>query len=163
MKAFFRLTLIALASFVAARAGVAQTVKVGTFDKASIVVAFYGSQLWAAKLKEKHAEMELAKQANDGKKIAELNQWGSDSQELAHKQLAGEAPITKILEMLQPVFPAVAAQSKVVLIVPELAYAGSSVEKVDVTDLLLDQLKASSRTRQIVKELRDSHKNAASN
>jgi hypothetical protein len=44
-----------------------------------------------------------------------------------------------------------------------LAYAGSSVEKVDVTDLLLDQLKASSRTRQIVKELRDSHKNAASN
>jgi hypothetical protein len=140
MKAFFRLTLIALASFVAARAGVAQTVKVGTFDKASIVVAFYGSPLWAAKLKEKHAEMELA-----------------------NKQLAGEAPITKILEMLQPVFPAVAAQSKVVLIVPELAYAGSSVEKVDVTDLLLDQLKASSRTRQIVKELRDSHKNAASN
>jgi len=162
MKTYFSLALAVLLAAIASPPLIAQSVKVGTFDKESIVVAFYNSPLWAAKLKEKEAEMEQAKQANDQKKIAELNQWGGDSQELAHKQLAGKAPITNILEMLQPMLPVVAAQANVVRIVPDSADAGNSVETVDVTGLLLDQLKASTRTRQIVKELRDSHKNAAS-
>ena len=158
MKAFFRSALIALVFFVAARAGVAQAVRVGTFDKASTVVAFYGSPLWSAQLKAKGAELQDAKRINDRKKIDELNRWGSDSQELAHKQLAGAAPLDNILTMLKPLFPEVAARAHVAMIVPELEWTDSSVATVDVTDLLLDQLQATPRTRKIVEELRRSSK-----
>jgi len=163
MKALLKLTLVALAVVVAARASAAQAVKVGTFDKASIVVAFYGSSLWSAELKAKQEELQHAKQSNDKKRIDALNRWGADSQELAHKQLAGEAPIDNILAMLKPLLPAVAARAHVAAIVPKVEWNGNSVEVVDVTGLLLDQLQATPRTRKIVEDLRKSQKPGASN
>jgi hypothetical protein len=132
-----------------------QTVRVGTFHKASIVVAFYGSPLWAETLKAKKAEMAAAKAANDTKKVQELDAWGSAHQETAHQQLAGEAPITNILEALAPGWPEIAKKVRVAMIVADLPYADSSVEKVDVTDALLVWLKADERTRAIVRELQD--------
>lgn len=131
----------------------AQTLRVGTFHKASIVVAFYRSPLWAETLKAKMAEMAAAKAANDTKKVQELDAWGNAQQERAHQQLAGEAPITNILEALAPGFPDIAKKARVTMIVADLPYADSSVEKVDVTEMLLDWLKADERTRTIVRGL----------
>ena len=132
----------------------AQTVRVGTFHKPSIVVAFYRSPLWAESLKAKMAEMAAAKAANDTKKVQELDAWGNAHQETAHQQLAGEAPITNILEALAPGWPEVAKKARVAMIVADLPYADSSVEKVDVTEMLLDWLKADERTRTIVQGLK---------
>jgi len=132
----------------------AQTVRVGTFDKPSVVVAYYRSPAWSGTLKEKAAEMEAARKAGDTKKIAELASWGPASQDLAHRQLAGQAPITNILEALTPAFPAIAEKAQVTLIVPDLPYANSAVQTVDVTDLLLDWLKAGDTTRKLVRDLR---------
>jgi hypothetical protein len=129
----------------------AQTVQVGTFHKASIVVAFYRSPLWAETLK---AKMAAAKAANDTKKVQELDVWGNAHQETAHQQLAGEAPITNILEALAPAWPEIAKKARVAMIAADLPYADSSVEKVDVTEMLLDWLKADERTRTIVRGLK---------
>jgi hypothetical protein len=143
-----------VAAVVAAQCGMAQTGKVGTFDKPSIVVAFYRSPQWLVVVQEKKTEMQQAKAANDQKKVDELNKWGGDSQELAHRQLAGEAPIDNILEMMKPMLATVEAQAKVASIVPEVPGADKTAAMVDVTDLLLDQLQADAQTRQIVDELR---------
>jgi hypothetical protein len=132
----------------------AQPIRVGTFNQQSIVVAFYRSPLWADRLKEKRAEGAAAKKANDTKKVQDLNDWGGGSQELAHRQLAGEAPIANILEALAPAFPGIAQKSQVAMIVADLPYASASVETVDVTDQLLDWLKADEATRKIVRDLR---------
>jgi hypothetical protein len=126
---------------------------VGTFHKASIVVAFYRSPLWAETLKAKMAEMAAAKAANGTKKVQELDVWGNAHQETAHQQLAGEAPITNILEALAPGFPEIAKKARVTMIVADSPYADRSVEKVDVTEILLDWLKADERTRTIVRGL----------
>jgi hypothetical protein len=126
---------------------------VGTFHKASIVVAFYRSPLWAETLKVKMAEMATAKTAKDTKKVQELNAWGKAQQETAHQQLAGEAPISNILEALAPGLPEVAKKARVAMIVADLPYADSSVQSVDVTEVLLDWLKADQRTRTIVRGL----------
>jgi hypothetical protein len=152
MKRILRMGLVA--AVVAAQCGVAQTAKVGTFDRPSIVVAFYRSPMWAAKLKDAMAERDKAKAAGDQKKIDELSKWGQDQQELAHKQLAGEAPIDNILETMKPMLAAVAAQAHVASIVPEVPGADKTAATVDVTDLLLDQLRADAQTRQIVEQLR---------
>jgi hypothetical protein len=148
------LAAIGLIATLAVAQAPAQTVRVGTFHKPSIVVAFYRSPLWAESLKAKMAEMAAAKAANDTKKVQELDAWGNAHQETAHQQLAGEAPITNILEALAPGWPEVAKKARVAMIVADLPYADSSVEKVDVTEMLLDWLKADERTRTIVQGLK---------
>jgi hypothetical protein len=148
------LAAIALIPALAVAQAPAQTVRVGTFHKASIVVAFYRSPLWAESLKAKMAEMAAAKAANDTKKVQELDMWGNAGQETAHRQLAGEAPITNILEALAPGWPEIAKKARVAMIVADLPYADSSVEKVDVTEMLLDWLKADERTRTIMRGLK---------
>ena len=133
----------------------AQRIRVGTFHKASIVVAFYRSPLWAEIQKPKLADLAAAKAANDTKKVQELDVWGNAHQETAHQQLTGEAPITNILEALAPALPEIAKKARVAMIVADLPYADSSVQPVDVTEMLLDWLKADERTRTIVRDLQN--------
>lgn len=153
-----KLTNLAAAGLLAALAvaqAPAQTVRVGTFHKPSIVVAFYRSPLWAVTLTDKKLEMEKAKALNDTKKVQELDAWGRAQQETAHQQLAGEAPITNILEALAPVcLREIAKKARVAMIVADLPYADSSVQSIDVTEMLLDWLKADERTRTIVRGLK---------
>lgn len=128
-----------------------QTARVGTFDKQSVVVAYYRSPLWAEMLKSQRAALQAAKQANDSQKVKELEGWGGKSQDMAHQQLAGKAPITNILDALAPAFPDIARQAQVEKIVAE---PDKSAQTVDVTDLILDYLKADDATRKIVRDLR---------
>ena len=134
----------------------AQTIRVGTLHKASIAVAYYRSPLWAEKLKSQRVAMQGARRANDTAKAKELEDWGGKSQELAHQQLTGEAPITNILEALAPAFPEIAKRAQVTIVVADLPYADASVQTVDVTDFILDWLKADDATRKIALELRKS-------
>ena len=132
----------------------AQTIRVGTFHKQSVVVAFYRSPLWADATKAKVAELDAARKANDAGKVQDLETWGSTHQELALRQLSGDAPITNILEALSPGLPEIARRAVVKLIAPDLPFADPTVEAVDVTDLLLDYLQADANTRSIVRDLR---------
>ena len=149
MKLLMNLAAVGLV----ATAAMAQTVRVGTILKPSVVVAFYRSPVWSGVVKAKMAEMQQAKAANDTKKVAELDEWGQAGQELAHRQLSGEAPITNILEALAPAFPEIARKADVAMVVADLPYADSSVQTVDVTDLVLDWLQANEATRDIVRGL----------
>jgi DNA-binding winged helix-turn-helix (wHTH) protein/TolB-like protein len=152
MKLFSIVAAVALTTTLAH----AQTIKAGTFHEPSVVVAFYRSPRWADVLKVKQAELAAAKKAGETQKVQELQGWGDAQQELAHRQLAGEAPITNILEALAPQLPELARKAGVALIAPSLPYADRTVQTVDVTDLLLDCLHADDRTRAIVRDLRNS-------
>jgi hypothetical protein len=143
--------VVALATSVPLRA---QPLKIGTFDKASIVVAYYRSPMFSDLLKAKKAEKLRATAAKDTKKVEELERWGSASQERAHQQLGGNAPIDEIVDALKPAFVEAAKKAQVVAIAVDLPYAEASVQTADVTDLLLDWLKADASTRAIVKDLR---------
>ena len=132
----------------------AQTIRVGTFHKPSIVVAFVRSRLFAdTVMKPKMAEMQRVKDAHDQKKIDELNAWGGTHQEQVHQQLAGEKPIYDIVAALGPCFAEVAKKAHVSLVAVDLPYTEPGVETVDVTDLILDWLKSDEATRKIVHEL----------
>jgi hypothetical protein len=158
MNAMNKWIISAMVALAGALPLTAQTVKAGTFDKTSIVVAFYRSPLWTETMKRKHAEMDEAKKANDGNRIAALEKWGESTQETAHRQLAGEAPLSNILEELQPAFAEIAGKAHVSLIAPDLAFVDKTVETVDVTSLLLDWLKADEQTRKIISGMRQSGK-----
>jgi hypothetical protein len=126
---------------------------VGTFDKPSIVLAFYRSPQWAAILADRQYEMTLAKAANDTARAKELEKYGAESQDLAMQQLVGKAPIANILEVLQPEFKELTARMKLAGIA-ESPGPDPKAATVDVTSLLMDWLKASSETRKMAGEMR---------
>ena len=73
------LAALGLIAMLAVAQAPAQTVRVGTFHTASIVVAFYRSPSWAESLKAKMAEMAAAKAAHDTRKV----QGGDDCSGIA--------------------------------------------------------------------------------
>ncbi len=149
MKRFCALILVL---FVMLGITAAQPTRVGTFDRTAIVVAFYRSPLWVETLKAKQAELEAAKRANDQAKVQELNAWGGQAQELAHQQLAGTAPITNILQALQPAFLELEQTLNLASVVPA-SELPEKAQAVDVTDKLLDWLRADENTRRIIQGL----------
>ena len=125
---------------------------VGTFDKSSIVIAFYRSPLWAAILADRRFELNRVKVANDTARAKELEKYGGESQDLAMQQLAGKAPIDNILAVLQPEIKELSSRMKLSAIVDSSA-ADPKAATVDVTSLLMDWLKASSETRKMAEEM----------
>lgn len=128
----------------------AQQLKVGVFNTRAVALAFYNSDHWAGVMKSKHAERAAAKAAGDTARIAELEKWGQDQQDLAHKQVFGDAPIPNVLDYLAPSLPAVAQGTGVSLITTGTPYAAPSIQKVDITLQLIEVLKPSARTRALV-------------
>jgi hypothetical protein len=126
---------------------------VGTFDKPSIVLAFYRSPLWDAILADRRFELKTVKAANDTARAKELEKYGAESQDLAMQQLVGKAPIDNILAVLQPELKELSSRMKLSAIVDSSA-ADPKAATVDVTSLLMDWLKASSETRKMAGEMR---------
>lgn len=133
-------------------AGRAQTEPVGTFNRRSIVIAFYRSSMYAATLKERIAARDRAKRVGDTATVRALETWGVGQQEVAHRQLDGSAPITNILDALKPALDSIAKAAHLRAVIPATA-AGSDTSAVDVTPALLDWLKADAKTRKIIADM----------
>lgn len=114
--------------------------RVGTFDRVEILKAFYKSQHWDDVLTAKKAELAAVKEKGDLDKAKELENWGQASQELAHRQLAGEAHLTNILEHLGGHLPMVAVEANVRMIIEKPLYHDGSMVLVDVTPMMVRQL-----------------------
>ena len=127
--------------------------RIGTYDSRALVIAYYRSDGWAKQLNAKIAERDQARAAGDAQKVAEMEKWGKEHQEFTHRQLAGEAPLTNILDELKPAMAAVAVASRVEAIVPELLYSSPNVEAVDVTDALIAYFSPDQKTIKIIHDL----------
>jgi hypothetical protein len=124
---------------------------VGTFDRTSIVLAYYRSPLWAAILADRRYELTTVKASNDTARAKELEKYGAESQELAMQQVTGKAPLGNILAVLQPEFKELSSKMKLSSIV-EAPGPDPKAGTVDVTSLLMDWLKASAETRRMAIE-----------
>ena len=135
--------------FVAART---QTDRVGTFDRKSIVIAFYRSPMYAATLRAHIAAHDSAKHVGDSARVRELETWGVRQQETAHEQLAGDAPIANILDALRPAFDSITKASRLRTIVAA-PFKDARADVVDITPALLDWLQADAKTRDIISQM----------
>lgn len=113
--------------------------RVGTFQRKEVLVSFYGSAIWVRELESLRTELEEAKSQNDSKKVVDIELRGNTLQELAHRQLAGEAALTNILAHLESTLPTVAKEARVQIIVEQPIFRDNSIELVDVTPLLVKQ------------------------
>ena len=131
----------------AAPAAAAPTgVRVGTFQRGSLVMAFYRSAFWSEKL---GALMEQRKKAGLDGDLATIDQVESQiraMQELAEKQLAGKEPIGNILEQLKPMWAEIAREANVQLIVEEPLFLVPGTPVQDITPFLLKRFPPKPRT-----------------
>jgi hypothetical protein len=125
---------------------------VGTFDRGSIVLAFYRSPQWEAILADRRFELNAVKAANDTARARELEKYGAESQERAMEQLMGKAPLDNILAVLQPELKELTTRLKLASIV-DSSTSEPNDPSVDVTSLLMDWLKASYETRKMATDL----------
>ncbi|MGD0630160.1 MAG: hypothetical protein ABR987_12440 [Terracidiphilus sp.] len=125
---------------------------IGTFDRTSIVLAYYRSPLWSAILADRRFELETVKAAKDEARVKELEKYGGESQDLAMKQLAGKAPIDNIVVVLRPEFKELTTRMKLSGVV-EASAANPKAATVDVTAQLLDWLNAGAETRKMAADL----------
>jgi hypothetical protein len=135
--------------------GQAPPARIGTLHGPSIVVAYYGSDLNRAHMKELHAKRDRARADGDRARVKELEAEGERLQDLAHRQLEGKAPIDEILAALKERLPAAAKEAGVQAIVERVTWAAPGVEVVDVTDAVVAQLHPSEKTLQWIRDLRE--------
>lgn len=135
-------TLLLLAALGTPAVAGAPALRVGTFRRTEVLVAYYRSAAWNKMLADKRAERDKAEAAADHDTARKLEAWGRLAQERAHRQLTGQAPLTDngLLDQLAKALPQVAAQAKVHLIVERPLYHDDAVQTVDVTDLLTRHL-----------------------
>jgi hypothetical protein len=113
--------------------------RIGTFQRRELLIAYYGSTIHDRIMKKLKGEWDQAQLAGDMEKVKKLEAEGGASQEYAHKQLAGEAPLNNVIEHLKDAFPKIAADSGVALIIEQPLYRDPSVKEIDVTPMLVKQ------------------------
>lgn len=144
--------LLAIAFLFCAVETASQTVRIGTFDRRTVALAYYRSPQWADLLQQKRAELAEAKRAGDTAKAEKLEAWGGQSQDLAMQQVFGNAPIDNVVAALAPAFTEIEKQENVSSVVPAPAAQPAAVQ-VDVTNRLLDWLHADEQTRKLISQM----------
>jgi hypothetical protein len=109
--------------------------RVGTFRRTDLLVAYYKSDTHRQVLAELDAKRKQAIASGDENRAADLQRKGQAMQELAHRQLAGDAPLTGILRRIKPIVDATAEEAGVDVIVEK-----PRGQAVDVTELLVQKL-----------------------
>lgn len=128
-------------------------IRIGTYDSRAIAIA------WAASkhnpVGDKMKELETARQANDTKRIAELNAWGKSHQQVLHLQGFGRVPVTDLLEPVQDQMKTIMESKKLMAITMHCDLVASGVELEDVTMDLVQLYDPSEKTLKWVKQLGD--------
>lgn len=115
--------------------------RVGTFRRTEILVAWHRSAVQDARIRDLIRRRDEAKAKGDTQLAQALEERGAAMQERAHRQLSGEETIPEILEALAPQMADAAREAGVSLIAETIAYHDAvAVEVVDVTETLTKRL-----------------------
>ena len=128
--------------------------RVGTYHAPSLVVAWVRSAEHERELDALVAARDAAQKAGDEAKLAECEHKGAESQELAHRQLAGEAGVEDILARLKSDLPGILEAAGVGRLVADTEPVEPGIERVDVTGVLVERFHPDEDTRRLLEEVR---------
>jgi hypothetical protein len=120
-----------------AQSGPPAKLTVGVFGRAVVVQVFYRSEVWKARMQAMVEEQNKAVAAGDATKADQIDRELNAMQARAQKQLAGDAPLTNIYDLLQPEWPAIAREAGVDMIVETPLYQATGARVVDVTPFIV--------------------------
>lgn len=141
----FLIATLLLLLFARETASADPTLKIGTYDSRSIAVA------WAASAHNdvgvKMQELTAAKEAKDEKKVRQLEQWGSQHQQVLHLQGFGRVPVADLLTPFRTQLEQLAAELGLTAIVMSCDYVAGNVELIDVTERMVEFYQPSEKTK----------------
>lgn len=114
--------------------------KVGTFNRAYVVRAYYSSNAWKRKLQDMMNRRNQAAIAGSTDTVDRLDHEMRAMQALAQRQLSGDAPLTNIYEALKSDWPAIAKEAGVDVIVASPLYLAPGAVLQDVTPAIIRHL-----------------------
>jgi hypothetical protein len=148
---FFQTTAVAaafiaflFASLTAARAQPAPEagVTVGIFSRTMVAQVYYRSEVWKAKVKAMSDERNRAAAAGDSATVDRIERELTTLQALAQRQLAGEASLKNIYDVVKADWPAIAQEAGVDIIVESPLYQGPTIRVIDVTPAIVKRFGA---------------------
>ncbi len=113
--------------------------RVGVFQRAPVLMAFYRSRYWADTLDGWRRELAAARERGDEETVARLEERGRAAQERAHQQLAGEATLTDVLAPILDELPEIAEEAGVGVVVEHPLWRSPAVEEVDLTLAIVER------------------------
>jgi len=133
------LLMFSFASAPAARAQAAPDTKVtiGVFSRTMVVQVYYRSEIWRAKVQAMGEERNKAASAGDNATVDRIDRELTVLQALAQRQLAGEASLKNIYDVVRSDWPAIAQETGVDIIVEAPLYQGPTIRVTDVTPAIV--------------------------
>ena len=128
----------------AARAQPAPDAKVtiGIFSRTMVVQVYYRSEIWRAKVQAMGEERNKAASAGDNATVDRIDRELTALQALAQRQLAGEASLKNIYDVVKSDWPAIAQETGVDIIVEAPLYQGPTIRVTDVTPAIVKRFSA---------------------
>jgi hypothetical protein len=123
----------------AARAQSAPDAKVtiGIFSRTMVVQIYYRSEIWKAKVRAMSEDRNTAAASGDNATVDRIDRELTALQALAQKQLAGEASLKNIYDVVKADWPAIAQETGVDIIVEAPLYQGPTTRVTDVTPAIV--------------------------
>ena len=131
------LFLFALAPAIRAQPAPEPKVTIGIFSRTMVVQVYYRSEVWKAKVQAMSDERNKAAAAGDNATVDRIDQQLATLQSLAQKQLAGEASLKNIYDVVKADWPAIAQETGVDIIVEAPLYQGPATRVSDVTPAIV--------------------------
>jgi hypothetical protein len=130
-------TVLALALLVACAGSAAPApATVATFERKPVLIAYYHSTWLDAFMRKLVAECSEARARGDDAAVADCERRGEQYQEVAHRQMAGTAPLDNVMEVLAPHLAEVARAVGATTVV-ERGQEPPGAMTVDVTERLV--------------------------
>jgi hypothetical protein len=113
---------------------------VGTYNRTELLVAYYGSKQHAAVHQALVRQRDEALARGDKAEARRIERQGEEGQAVAHRQLAGKAPLDNVFEALKDELPAIKSELGVTRLVEDTAKLPGGVKTVDATEALKKRL-----------------------
>ena len=132
------------------------TLRIGVYDSRAIAVAYGNSTEFRKSLEGITADYKKAKEANDDKRVKEIETQMKAKQRRAHEQGFSTGSVAPIMAKIKDSLPAVAKKAGVDVIVSkwEVNYQSPGIKVVDVTDDLVAQFHVSAKGLEWVKGIK---------
>lgn len=130
--------------------------RIGTFDSRCIAVAYGRSDEFRKEIDSIKTELIKAKEEGNNELIEKIEQLGPTRQVLLHQQGFSNGSIINILAKLKEIFPAIADDNDVQMIMSkwEIMFADESIKLVDITDQLVEYFYPNEETRKILEQVK---------
>lgn len=134
-----------------------QRIRIGVYDSRAVALAYYNRDDHFTEMKRFRAEYELARKADNQKRIAEMDLEAKTRQQIKHARVFSNASIPDIIEGMRSDVERIARSADVTIVVSkwDLGWSEAGVERVDVTNEMVATFKPNAQVQRWLAGLKD--------